>query len=310
MSMNRKRTALLIAAGVLALQGAVCAFAEEVEKVDTQGIAFEIPEDLRGLLYVQQEELEPDTLVSVFENASMEATEVLGEDNDGAGWIFSISKMPEARVQELRCGDMSGMEVFAEDEDVFYVYNHPTDVRMVRINNEQMAADQDQWTRITEWAWQDVRQEILANNPELDVETFSNTYLDMLLAQAAYKPGTKFELRSLDYGPDPLDPSTLVDEDYLEDLTEDFTYQIEDAAEAPDGEYTVLAFDDNGEEVRYDFFKAEEGRNLIREVRMVGEEEYETLYSAHFKDSDDENKTAADVVEAWCAAIVNGEEDD
>ena len=80
-------------------------------------------------------------------------------------------------------------------------------------------------------------------------------------------------------------------------------------AQAPDGEYYVLAFDDNGEETRFDFFKAQEGQNLIREVRVIGDEEYETFYQANAKDLDEDDTTTGIVAE-WCAAIVSGGEDD
>jgi hypothetical protein len=109
----------------------------------------------------------------------------------------------------------------------------------------------DSWSMINEWAWQEVRQEILANNPELELEFYTNTDLDMHLAQAAYKPGTKYELRCLDYGPEALDPTTVDSDDYIEDLAEDYTYEILPDAEAPDGEYYVMAFDDDGDEVSY-----------------------------------------------------------
>lgn len=80
--------------------------------------------------------------------------------------------------------------------------------------------------------------------------------------------------------------------------------------EAPSGEYYVLAFDVDGEEVRYDFFKAQEGQNLIREVRMVGDEEYETIYQANPKHAEDADKTTTGIMAAWCEAVANGGESD
>ena len=283
--------------------GASAAFAEGTTKVDTNGIAFQVPEQLSDLVNVQTENLGEDTLVSVFEKASVEASEKLGENHDGAGWIFSITKVPEQKMKELRCGGMDGMDVFAEDDDFFYVYNHPTDVRIVREAQEDYQAGLEQWTMINEWAGQEVRQEILANNPDLDEEFFTNTSLDMHLAQAAFKPGTKFELRSLDFGAEALDPAALKEDDFIEDLANDVTYEVLPDAQSPDGEYVVLAFDDNGEEVRYDFFKAEGARNLIRETRKVGDEEYTTIYQANFKDADDADKTTTGIVEEWCKEI-------
>ena len=67
-----------------------------------------------------------------------------------------------------------------------------------------------------------------------------------------------------------------------------------------------MAFDVYGEEVRFDFFKAPEGNNLIRETRMIGDEEYETFYQANPKEADDADRTTTGIVAAWCEAIADG----
>ena len=303
--MKKKTMTCTILAATITMLGAAGIFAQSTDRVEAQGIAFELPEEIRDLVTVRTDGLEADELVSVYETASLDAAAERGEEDTGAGWIFSISAIPEDRLRELRCGGMDGMEVFAEDEDVVYVFNHPTDVRMVRASNDEMNKGMDQWTMINEWASQEVRQEILANNPELDEEFYTNTDLDMHLAQAAYRPGTKFELRAVDYGPDPLDPAALGENDYIEDLAEDYTYEMRDDVEEPAGEYYVLAFDDDGEEVRFDFFKTSEDGNLVREVRQIGDEEYETYYQANAKDVD-EDQSVTDVMAAWCHEIATG----
>ena len=298
-------------AAAAAVLGASGTFADGVDKVDIQGIHFSIPEEIRDLVTVKTEGLEADALVSVYETASLDAAKARGEeDNSGAGWIFSITTVPEGKMKELRCGGMDGMEVFAENDDLYYVYDHPTDVRMVRESNEEMDKGIEQWSKINEWAGQEVRQEILANNPELEAQFYTNTNIDMCLAQALYKPGTKYELRSVDFGPDPLDPATLGENDYLESLTEDFTYQILSDAKEPAGEYYVLAMNIDDEEVRFDFFKDPENPNLVREVRKVGEEENTTFYQANAKEADDANKTVTGIMKAWCEAVATGREVD
>ena len=307
--MKKKTMTCTILAATVTMLGAAGVFAQSTDRVEAQGIAFELPEEIRDLVTVRTDGLEADELVSVYETASLDAAAERGEEDTGAGWIFSISAIPEDRLRELRCGGMDGMEVFAEDEEVVYVFNHPTDVRMVRASNDEMNKGMDQWTMINEWASQEVRQEILANNPELDEEFYTNTDLDMHLAQAAYRPGTKFELRAVDYGPDPLDPAALGENDYIEDLAEDYTYEMRDDVEEPAGEYYVLAFDDDGEEVRFDFFKTSEDGNLVREVRQIGDEEYETYYQANAKDVD-EDQSVTDVMAAWCHEIATGTEMD
>ena len=307
--MKKMMTGMMLAAAVTVL-GASGVSADGVDKVDVQGIRFEIPEEIRDLVTVKTEGLEEGELVSVYETASIDATKAMGDDYEGAGWIFSIIRVPEDKMKELRCGELFGMMVFAEDDDIYYVYDHPTDVRLIRESDEEMQEAIEPWSEINEWANREVRQEILANNPELDEASYTNTDLDICLAQAAYQPGTKYELRALDYGPDPLDPSTLDEDDYIEDLAEDFTYDYLSDVEAPDGEYYVMSFDVYGDEMRFDFFKAPEGQNLIREVRMLGDEEYETFYQAKPKEADDADKTTTGIVAAWCEAVANNTEAD
>ena len=308
--MYKKIMAGIALTAALTAIGAAAVSADGALKVNTRGIAFEIPEELSGLVTVDENDPDQNTIVSVYETASVEAAKAQGREDSGAGWIFSISAIPEARIRELRCGGMDGMEVFAENDDLYYVYDHPTDVRMVRESNEEMNKGIEQWTKINEWAGQEVRQEILANNPELEAQFYTNTNIDMCLAQALYKPGTKYELRSVDFGPDPLDPATLGENDYLESLTEDFTYQILSDAKEPAGEYYVLAMNINDEEVRFDFFKDPENPNLVREVRKVGEEENTTFYQANAKEADDANKTVTGIMKAWCEAVATGREVD
>ena len=298
-------TGTALAAAITA-GGAMFAFAGSVDKVDTQGIRFEIPAEFQDQLTIKEEGLAPGEIVAVYETASMEAAKEMGQENDGIGFLFSISKVTEDQLEEMRCSDMSGMQVFAEDDDIYYLFNTPTDVRLVRDTNEEMDAALEGWENLNNWAYQEVRQEILANNPELDAEIFTNTDLDMFLARAAYKPGTKFELRSVDYGPDPLNPAAANEDDFIEDLANDFTYEELPDAVAPDGEYYVMAFDFGGEEIRFDFFKAPEGENLIREVMTIDGEEYETFFQANPKEMDDDDRSTTEIVAAWCKAAAGG----
>ena len=308
--MLRKMVIGTALAAAITACGAMTAFAQGVDKVDTQGIRFEIPEEFQDQLTIKEDGLGNGEIVAVYETASIEAAEEMGQDSDGIGFLFSISTVGEGQLKEMRCGDMSGIQVFAEDDDIYYLFNTATDVRLVRTSNEEMDASMENWEKLNNWANQEVRQEILANNPELDQEFYTNTNLDMFLAQAAYKPGTKYELRSLDYGPDPLDPASLREDDFIEDLANDFTYEVLPDAQAPDGEYYVMAFDVEGDEVRFDFFQAPGTEDLIREVRTIEGEEYETFYQANPKGMDDANKTTTGIVKAWCKAIAGGRDHD
>ena len=289
------------AAAVMAVTMTTGVFAQENNIIEADGIKFSIPEELADLVTVKTDD--GNMLVSLYETASVEAAEALGENNEGAGWLFGISRMPEAEVKTLRCGGMDGMEVFAEEDDFYLVFNHPTDVRLVRESQDEYGEGMEQYGKLNDWAYENVRDEILANNAALEPEVFTNTAVDMYLAQAAYQPGTNFEVRSLEFAGQDL---PVVDaEDHLEDLAENFVFQMADEEEAPDGEYIVLAFPDD--EIRFDFFLAEGCENLVREVYTVEGEDNEILYIASAKEAD-EDDTPLSIMQDWCRDILEGDD--
>ncbi len=294
--MKKKMIAGAMVAAAVAL-GSMTAFAAGIEKVDIDGITFEIPEEIRDLVTVQTQLGSEDEIVMVSETASRDAALAMeDEDVEYAGWLFTITKMREEDVEKLRCGGMEGMNVFAEDDDIYYVFNHPTDVRFVREQYEDIDADMEQWNLVNEWAGT-VCDEILGNNPELDAVSFSNTDLDMHLAKIAFGEDVKVVFKSLEFGE--LDPSTLKEDDYIDDLTDDVTFEYAQDQEAiPDGEYIVMEFPE--ENVRFDFFKSEE--NTVREVITLDDgEEITQLFKATFEE--DADKTATGIMQAWCEAI-------
>ena len=302
-----KKIMITAIAATMAILASTAAMADDGRKVEANGVSFEIPAQLADLVTVETEGLSDGRLVNVYETASVEAAKALGEESDGAGWLFGISRISEDQLKELRRGDMSGMAVFAEDDDMYYVYCHPTDVRMLRESNEAMDADMDQWTELNQWAFENVMEEITGNNPELEPEVFTNTSVDIYLARAAYDPETHFEIRSLQFGDQ--QPEGPYDDDFIEDLAEDFTFQmLDDDEEAPDGEYIVLAFEEDG--VRFDFFLADGKEDFVREVHTLDDgEEFETLFVSSRKDADDGESTTG-IMQAWCDAIQNGDYDD
>ena len=146
---------------------------------------------------------------------------------------------------------------------------------------------------------------ILSANPQLELDTCSNTELDMYLCRARYD-GMKYEIRSLDAGT--FDPTIFGEDDYLEDLTEDVWYaEVEEISdeERPDGEYIVMAFDEDN--VRFDFFLGEGMENYIREVKTMDDgEEVETLYKASFKDPEE---SATGIMKEWIANMTHTDDD-
>ena len=297
-------TAALAVAATMALSFG--AMASEDTKVEAGGLVFEIPAQYKDLVTIETEGLEAGELIRVSETASMEAAKAMGEEENGAGWLFSISGIQENELGKLRCSDMSGREVFAEDEDVYYMFNHPTDVRLLRETNEEMDEAMDQWTALNEWANGEVRDAVLADNPRLEKEICSNTELDMYLARARYD-GLKYKIRSLEIGE--MDPTVFGEDDFLDEMTEDVSFEeVTDLsdAEQPDGEYIVMAFDD--ENVRFDFFLGEGLENYIREVKTTDDgEEVETLYRAVFEDPEE---SATGIMREAIASMAHTDDDE
>ena len=88
----------------------------------------------------------------------------------------------------------------------------------------------------------------------------------MYLARILYAKDVNYTVSTTEFGP--LKPGKVDPTPYAEYLLRGCFAEVE-GVEAPDGEYAVLNFPDEG--VRFDFFGAE---NLVREVR----EDYETFY--------------------------------
>ena len=230
-------------------------------------------------------------LFSVSERASLEAA----GDKDGAGWLFDISRIDEDAMHEMLCYDMSGREIFALDADGrYFVFDHPTDVRFVRENNEAMARDQEQWNKLTEWAWESVRAGFLAENPQLSPASFGNSELEMYLARVAYQPEVNYSVSTTQFGPLAPESGSFDAKPYVERLTSGLILDRFEG-EAPDGEYVVLAFPD--EETRFDFFKAEGSENL---VRMVWNGENEALWQLSYTDPD---VKATGIMQEWYDAL-------
>lgn len=114
------------------------------------------------------EDFEEENVIVVYEKASQDAAEAMGEDTDGAGELCRIIRVTEDKLQSLQSGDMSGMKVFAKDAyGKYYLFCTPTDVRIVRQTNEELSSAMEQWTELTEWAGGELCNKILSNSSEL-----------------------------------------------------------------------------------------------------------------------------------------------
>ena len=241
---------------------------------ESEGIRLTIPEEMREHIIVKTDE--GGMLFTVSEKESVEAQERLRQSgtpdagSDGAGWLFSIGHVEEARLRERLCGDMSGVEVFARGGDgSAYLYYHPTDVRVVRDGDDPYSAENlAGWTAACEWAVT-VPQQLVTDNA-LIAYTRSNTALDIALSRILYRGESNYELTALSHGT--FSPESVDATPYLEALTS-VNYVWADSAETPDGEYIVLRFPD--EDMRFDFFLGGDG-SYVRQVTG----DYETLYRA------------------------------
>ena len=234
-------------------------------------------------------------LFDVTEKASVDAAKAKGSEYDGIGWLFAIGVRNEEEFHKMLCSDVSGEEPIGYDADGnYYVFFHPTDVRYDRETPEQMQADQDDWSKTVEWAYT-MKQDFLDENAGLTPFKWGGTVLEAYLARTAYDKEAVYTLSTLEFAQDgALEPSDKVDAaKYFEMLTKDATYELFEG-EAPDGEYVVLSFPED--DVRFDFFYAEDGKNLIRQVWGDNEQVYKVTFA-------DEKKTANDIMDAWAREL-------
>lgn len=228
------------------------------------GLKLEIKPKYNELVTVETPENDENGMLFVVsETASMEAGE-----HEGAGWLFSIGKVDEARLHEMLCNDMSGANVFAKGEDgTYYMYYHPTDVRYERKTPEEMKRDQEQWTMLCQWA-ESVRYTLIEKNGLENVE-YGNSDVEIYLARAAWMPEANATISAT--GHDPVDVKAVDGTPFAEQVMQGW-FMMSDTGKAPDGDYVELSFPD--EKVRLDFFSAPGGF-----VRFVTEDT-ETLYQA------------------------------
>ena len=252
-----------------------------------------IPDKYKELVTVTEEE--PDLLISVSETASIEAAKAQGDDFPGAGWLFGISKISEEELHEKLCNDMSGEEVFAQDaEGNYLVYCHPTDVRFVREQYENIDDDMAQWTELNEWA-ATVCDTIVAENEGLTPVHFGNTVFEIFLNRIAYAADTKCEVSTLEHGP--LNAFDVDAASFAKQLL-NASYEVVDDDLQIDGEYIVLSFAD--EETRFDFFESEGNECYVRQVWGPEDAQNVMYYKAVFEDG----TAVSSVMRTWYDELV------
>ena len=268
---------------------------EAARVYENEGLKLLVPLEYDDLVLIETPLEDPDgTLFTAAEKASIEAA----GGQDGAGALFSICRIDEEQMRRMRCYDMSGSEIFAADlNGNYYVFRHPTDVRFVRENYEDIDADMQQWTELNEWAWNSVRSTFTETNEGLTEARFGNSELEIYLARICWMDETGYTLSTTEFGP--KEPADVDPCPFAEKLMNGVVYETLDTEEAPDGEYVVLNLPESG--YRFDFFLMEGKENLIRQVWGDGNE---LLYRADF---DDETVKAADVMRDWYDTLVADE---
>ena len=290
-----KKFTIFIILAVLSILAADC-FADPNGTVfSSGGLDLSIPNDLTDRLIIEiPENSERGYLFTVSEKASVEAAKENGETWDGAGRLFSIGRVDEEKYHEMLCGDMTGVEVFAKDnKGSWYMYYHPTDVRLVRKDYSYIEKDLEEWGDLCEWA-DSMKEKIIQDNG-LAPETHTNSMLDIYLARMLYRDDVKYTLSTTEYGP--MEPNGIKAAAYIEPLVNGVTYQPVFDADAPDGEYVVLDFPE--EDVRFDFFLAEGKENFIRQVWFDGQ--HELIYKAEFEN---ESLEAAEILHDFYLDLV------
>ena len=233
-------------------------------------------------------------LFSVSETASIMAAQATGQDFDGAGWLFSIARVTEDRLHEMLCYYMFGSDVFGKDEQgMYYLFNHPTDVRIVRESYDSMDEDIKIWSELNQWAWQE-KSSFLYLNPDIKAETRGNSDPEIFLARVAWMDGETYTISSADG--DIRKSGTADPIPYVEKLTTGVFIDELYEGEEPTGEYFRLTMPKEG--VSLDFFQAEDSQNIIRII--WNDDGQVSLWKAEYADG---MTTAGNVVREWYEAM-------
>jgi len=248
---------LSAAIGVFSLALFASCNAEHIAK--SQGLVLNIPDDIYPLIRIETS-TDRNNIFRISELGSIEAAKKTGQDAYGAGWIFTISKVSEKNLQNMLQNDMSGMELFACKDNEYYLYNHPTDVRYIRENNDIMRRDQSVWTNVNGWAYGKVREKFIINN-QLRPITADNSGVGIALAKVMYDKKANATITSLAAGKFKI-PSNEA-EKYLKDLVYDAKYQMTNENE-PNGEYIVINLPK--EMLRLKFYYRKDNKNYISQV--------------------------------------------
>ena len=298
-----KKLALLL---VLVLTLCACAPTTPTETDTTaqftnEGFTLSIPNEYVDLLIVGTSHAESSgTFFSVHEKASVEAAQQMWPDDPtmGGGFLFSLARIDEGKFHQCMIGGMTGMDVFARDnEGNYYIYNHPTDVQLLRVG-DYTDADWEQWNNLCTWA--DVKPAFMADNPTLIPYERTYSDVDSILHYIAYGEGSaRLHYNDGDaiYTPERADSMP-----YLEQLLDDVMFYPMESGEYPEGRYITLTAPEMFDYVSFDFFTDEGQQHIIRQnYHFDDTTEIEPVYYVASKDG--EFFPAGKIVAEWLASL-------
>ena len=174
----------------------------ENETVTNQGYTLTVPGEYKDLLTVETpEENDRGTVFAVAETASLDAAKAQGWEDAGAGNLVTIRRITKGEAVDNVVYDIPGERVFAKDDAGYYfVADYPTDVRLVREDNDAMNAAMDQWSAMNAWA-DTVPDTFLADNSGLTACTAEELLADAgdLITDADhYASFTNMDARDVD----------------------------------------------------------------------------------------------------------------
>ncbi len=274
MKYGKMATAASLAACVLmgswgGCEAAVKAAAETVQQVqgdcsyEHDGYRLRMPQEFDKLLLTETKFQEGNRLFSASEKASIAAAQKEYADYSGAGWLFAISKVSEAELQQMLCEDMSGRTLFArDDKGSYYIFEHPTDVRYMRETSAAMQRDQEQWSHLCAWAWSSVRKDFIEDNPGLSSMTADNSNIGIYLANVSYRPDMKYSLGKKDGAALPGEGVRALP--FGEKLIYGNTYEMVKGNMHPRGDYVKLSLPKENTEL---YFFRRKGETYVLEKR-------------------------------------------
>lgn len=236
-------------------------------KFTSEGFTLSIPNEYVDLLIVDTtvSEGKDGTFFSVHEKASVEASKVLWSDDETmvGGFLFGIGRIDETAFHLSMMGGMTGMDVFARDEEGnYYIYYHPTDVQLIRVG-DYTDADWEQWNNLCSWA--DIKPAFMSENPRLI--PYERTYqdIDCALHYIAYADAPiRLTLKNGDviYAPEFSDSMP-----YVEQLLDDVMYFAYSSGDElnPEGSCITLSVPDFLPNTTFDIFIDEGQQHIIRQ---------------------------------------------